>query len=159
MIGLAANLVLAFIWALLWGEVTLGRLVIGFALGYLLLIYAERLTGRRTYTLKAPRILSFGLYFLRELVRANLWVAYDVLHPKRLATPAVLAIPLEARTDLEITLLASLISLTPGTLTLDVAVTPERRTLYVHAMFAGDPETLRREIKDGLERRLLEILR
>lgn len=65
--------------------------------------------------------------------------------------------PIEAKTDLEITLLANLITLTPGTLTLDVA--PDRKSLYVHAMFVDDPEQIRAEIKNGMERRLLEVMR
>ena len=69
----------------------------------------------------------------------------------------VIEVPIEAKTDLEITLLANLITLTPGTLTLDVA--PDRKSLYVHAMFVDDPEQIRAEIKNGMERRLLEVMR
>ena len=54
-------------------------------------------------------------------------------------------------------MLANLITLTPGTLTLDVA--PDRKSLYVHAMFVDDPEQIRAEIKNGMERRLLEVMR
>jgi multicomponent Na+:H+ antiporter subunit E len=38
-------------------------------------------------------------------------------------------------------------------------VAPDRKSLYVHAMFAGDPEKVRAEIKNGMERRLLELMR
>ena len=61
------------------------------------------------------------------------------------------------RTDLEITLLANLITVTPGSFSLDVS--DDRSVLYVHAMYVDDPEALRREIKDGFERRVLELLR
>ncbi|NNJ70240.1 MAG: Na+/H+ antiporter subunit E, partial [Kiritimatiellales bacterium] len=71
--------------------------------------------------------------------------------------PGVIGIPLDAETDLEITMLANIISLTPGTLSLDVS--EDRKTLYIHAMYVINPEDLRNEIKDGLERRLLELLR
>jgi multicomponent Na+:H+ antiporter subunit E len=71
--------------------------------------------------------------------------------------PAIIAIPLDARTDVEITLLSNLIALTPGSLGLDVS--DDRSVLYVHGMFVDDPEAFCREIKDGLERRLLELLR
>jgi multicomponent Na+:H+ antiporter subunit E len=64
---------------------------------------------------------------------------------------------LAARTDLEITLVANLVSLTPGTLSLDVS--DDRRTLYVHVMFMDDIEAVRGAIKDGIERRVLEVLR
>ncbi|MBW3600685.1 MAG: Na+/H+ antiporter subunit E, partial [Planctomycetes bacterium] len=60
-------------------------------------------------------------------------------------------------TDDEITLLANLITLTPGTLSLDVS--EDRKTLFVHAMYIEDPEKLRRHVKEGMERRVLELLR
>jgi multicomponent Na+:H+ antiporter subunit E len=69
----------------------------------------------------------------------------------------VIGIPLEAKTDLEITVLANLITMTPGTLSLDVS--PDRKTLYVHAMYIKNPEALRFDIKENLERRVLELLR
>src|SRR5690606_901199 len=96
-------------------------------------------------------------YFLKEMLLANLRVAYDVITPTYYMRPAVVSIPLDARTDLEITLLAMCITLTPGTLSLDVST--DRRVLYIHAMFAEDPDALRHEIKNGFERRLLELLR
>ncbi len=67
-----------------------------------------------------------------------------------------MAVPLDARTDGQIAVLSNLISLTPGTLSLDVS--PDRRTLYVHAMSVSSPDVLRREIKEGFERRVLEAL-
>ncbi|MCC7423674.1 MAG: Na+/H+ antiporter subunit E [Planctomycetaceae bacterium] len=74
-------------------------------------------------------------------------------------TPGVIAIPLDVRTDAEITLLANLITLTPGSVSLDLSA--DRRTLYVHAMYidGGDVEAYRRSVKEGLERRVLELLR
>jgi multicomponent Na+:H+ antiporter subunit E len=73
--------------------------------------------------------------------------------------PGVVAIPLDARTDVEIALLANLITLTPGSVTLDLS--EDRRVLYVHAMYidGGDVEAYVRSVKEGLERRVLELLR
>lgn len=73
--------------------------------------------------------------------------------------PGVVAIPLDARTDVEIALLANLITLTPGSVTLDLS--EDRRVLYVHAMYidGGDVEAYRRSVKESLERRVLELLR
>jgi multicomponent Na+:H+ antiporter subunit E len=71
--------------------------------------------------------------------------------------PGVVAVPLDARTDAEITLLANLITLTPGTLSLDVSA--DRSFLYVHAMYVDDVNDVKRQIKDGFERRLLEVMR
>ena len=74
------------------------------------------------------------------------------------ATPGIIAVPLDAETDTEITILANLISLTPGTLSL--LVSPDRRTLYVHAMYLDEgPDALRADLKQQMERRVLELLR
>lgn len=108
---------------------------------------------------KVPKIISLILFFIKELVVASLKVAYDVVTPKFIMKPSVLALPLDAESDLEITILASLISLTPGTLSIDV--TDDRKILYVHAMYTtnGDMDILKNEIKQGFERRILEITR
>ncbi len=73
--------------------------------------------------------------------------------------PGVVAVPLDAKTDIEITLLACLITLTPGSVSLDLS--EDRKTLFVHAMYIDnqDVEAYRRSIKEGLERRVLELLR
>jgi multicomponent Na+:H+ antiporter subunit E len=84
-------------------------------------------------------------------------VAFDVITPSQYMRPGVVAIPLTAKTDNEITMLANLISLTPGTLSLDVS--DDRSVLYIHAMYVDDPDELRHEIKAGFERRVLEVLR
>lgn len=155
--GLLIHLLLALTWAALAGGLTLSRLAVGFVLGYLLLVFAERLGGGPRYTAKAAKLAAFLGFFLVELVRANARVAVDVLTRAHRSAPGVVAVPLAARSDLEVTLLANLVSLTPGTLSLELSA--DRRTLYVHAMFAADAEAVRREIREGLERRLLEILR
>ena len=69
----------------------------------------------------------------------------------------MVGVPLDATTDAEIALLANLVTLTPGTLSLDVSA--DRRVLYVHGMFVDDPDELRRAVKQGFERRVLELLR
>ena len=71
--------------------------------------------------------------------------------------PAILAIPLDVKTDLEITAFANLITLTPGTLSLEVS--EDRKTLYIHAMYVDDINLFKERLKKGLERRLLQVLR
>jgi multicomponent Na+:H+ antiporter subunit E len=95
-------------------------------------------------------------FFLWELVLANLRVAFDVLTPRHRMRPGIIAVPLAARSDLEITLFANLISLTPGSLSLDVS--DDRRVLYVHATYLEDAEALRARVKRAFERRVVELL-
>jgi len=152
------NILLSFIWALLTGEVSVGNLALGFVLGYFALVLLYPATGKKSsYFQKTMQFIRFALFFTKELVVSSYRVAIDVVKPLPLMRPGVIGIPLDAETDLEITMLANVISLTPGTLSLDVS--PDRKTLYIHAMYVINPDDLRTEIKDGLERRLLELLR
>ncbi len=94
-----------------------------------------------------------GLFFY-ELVRSVKDVALTVLQPRRSIRPAIVAVPLSLRSDAGITLLANLITLTPGTTSLHVS--KDRSTLYVHVMNASAQSV--RQIKDGFERRVKEVL-
>lgn len=152
-----ANLLLAIVWAALLGEIDLENLVFGFLLGYLVLAWTRSVPGSNAYAARLPRAIGLLLFFLWELVLSTFRVALDVITPRPLRRPGVVAVPLAAETDLEITLLASLITLTPGSLSLDVS--EDRKTLFVHTMFLDDPDEFRRRIKEGFERRVLGLLR
>jgi len=151
------NISLALGWAALCGEVSLKNLVIGFVLGYLVLGAGRNIVGESTYFLKVRQTFVFLFAFIWALVASAFSVAALVLLPWRTSHPAILEVPLDAESDLEIVFLGNIISLTPGTLTLEVA--PDRSALFVHCMDAPDPEQVRREIKEGLERPLLELMR
>lgn len=152
-----ANLILAIAWAALTGSFTPGNVLVGFVFAFIALTTLQPDLGQSGYFRKVPRVLSFALFYLQELLLANLRVAYTVIMPRPRMRPGVVGVPLDARTDAEITLLANLITLTPGTLSLDVS--PDRSVLYIHALDVADAESFRAEIKDGLERRVLEVLR
>lgn len=154
---LLLNVTLSLAWAFAAGDLTAGRLAQGFALGYLALALTGRAIGAGVYLRKSIALAKLIAFFLKDLVTANLRVAFDIVTPHHYMRPGVVAIPLDVETDIEITLLGNLITLTPGTLALDVAA--DRRTMYIHSMYIKDPEELRREIKDGLERRILELMR
>jgi multicomponent Na+:H+ antiporter subunit E len=150
------NILLAIAWSALTGQFSEIDLAFGFALGYVILWSLRRqLRGERYFT-KVPQVIHFVVYVVWEIILANINVARTVLvTPKEQIRPGIVAIPLDIRTDAEITMLANLITLTPGTLSLDVA--DDRSCLYVHAINIGDPEQFRRGIKDGFERLVYEV--
>ena len=157
MTGFLLNLVLAIVWALLSGSINLANLVVGFLFGYVVLWLVQPVLGKTSYFRRVPQATRFLGYFLMELALANLVVARDVLSPRPRRRPGVVAVPLDARTDAEITFLSIVILLTPGTLVLDVS--EDRTKLYVHTMFLDTPEELCEAVKDGFERRVLELMR
>lgn len=108
--------------------------------------------------LKPFWLLNLLAYFLWDLIRSSVEVAWDVVTPQTLAEPKLLLLPLDARTDTEIMATANLISLTPGTLTVDVS--DDRKHLLIHAMFgASNPQATKAGLKRGIERRVLRVLR
>ena len=150
------NIALAIIWAALWGSPTLTMLMAGYVLGFFTLWFASPVFGmRRSYFLRSWRVVRLILYFLYELVMSSVRVAYDVLTPNDYSTPAILEMPLDVKTDFQILLITNLISLTPGTLSLDVS--SDRKTLTFHAMYADNPEALISEMKNGMERMVREV--
>lgn len=154
---LLLNILLAIAWVLLIGEVEFETFVEGMIIGYLILWISKSALGGTKYFKKIPLTINFIFYFIKELIVANLKVAFDIITPKDYMNPGIIAVPLDAQTDVEIVLLANLLTLTPGTLSLDVS--SDRKTLYVHALYVKDAESFRKEIKEGLEKRLLEVLR
>lgn len=101
--------------------------------------------------------LSLLLLFTRELILSALKVAGMVLQPTLRIRPAIIAHPLTVTTDAQITLLANMITLTPGTLSVDVSA--DRKTLYVHAIDIESKEALIGDIAAGFERKILEVMR
>ena len=149
---LLGSILLALAWAALQGEITLVNLLTGYCVGFAILSLLA-LGGVMPSTLVVRTTHAVGLagFFAWELLLANFRVAADVLRGNRMR-PAVVAIPLDVRSDGEILLLAMLINITPGSVTIDLS--DDRRTLYVHVMHMKSAEQTRREIKDGFERRV-----
>lgn len=154
---LLGNVLLALAWAALRGDFSLGSLLSGQIVGYvvLLLLVKGGVLGESRYVGKVHLAVGLMAFFLWELVRANLRLALDVATPHFHMKPGILAIPLAATKDAEILLLAMLINLTPGSVALDVS--PDRKTMYVHVMYIDSPEAARADIKDGFERRVMQL--
>ena len=151
------NIVLALSWGALTGNFKPANLLIGFVLGYGALFIIRRALEPSDYFVKVRQVIRFVLFFLWELILANLRVAYDVLTPGFHMQPRVIGIPLEARTDAEIMALTYFINLTPGSVVLDIST--DRSTMFIHAMYAPNADATRREIKEGGERRILRLMR
>ena len=153
---LLLNIVLALAWVALTGDFNPGNFATGFVLVYLILVLTEAAMGNSSgYFRRMWLVVSFGLFFLKELVISSVRVARWVLSPALTMRPAVVAVPLDIETDAQITLLGNMITLTPGTFTLDVS--GDHETIYIHVFDVDDVEAFRQEIKQGFERRILEV--
>jgi multicomponent Na+:H+ antiporter subunit E len=151
------TLVFAFGWAAATGEVSLPSLVFGALIGSVALFVIRAHVSGPTGMGRLRRIARLKLLFWRELWLSAFRVARLVLRPdlERHLRPAIVAYPLNVTRDAEITLLANLITLTPGTLS--VEVTEDRKHLLIHAIDLGDRDAFIAEIRDGFEKRVKEV--
>ena len=142
-------------WAALTGTFTLPNMLLGGALGG---VAVYTFTGSRPAgPRRLKRAWQLALLFVYELLLSAVRVAALVVRRDMMSqiAPAVVAFPLRAQKDAEITLLANLISLTPGTLSIDVS--EDRKVLYVHALECRDRGALVKSIADGFERQVIEV--
>jgi multicomponent Na+:H+ antiporter subunit E len=158
MVGLLLlNLILALTWAALQGELNVANLVIGFLVSAVLIFLFRRMFFGSLYFRKVLLGLTLTLVFIKELIKSNIAVLRVVLNPRLRVRSGVIAVPTELTNDVALTILANMITLTPGTLTLDIS--PDRRYLYVHTLNLDDPEDVKQKIRLAFEVYLRELSR
>ncbi len=150
------NIILAFVWCLLQGEISLRQFMIGSLVGLLAMLFFPRsFHQERRYFRKVTLSVQLVFFFVKELLIANWTVVRQVLAPELKIQSGIVAYPLSLQNDVLITLLANMITLTPGTLSVEVA--PDRQFLFIHFLDVDDVEEEIRIIKDGFEHYLLLI--
>ena len=150
------SVVLAICWLLLVNTVALNSIVFAVLVG----IFVPMLI--RPYWPDMPRlsrplmIIEYVLMVLYDIVKANVDVALIVLFkPAKALQPAWVCVPLDITSPEAITVLAGTITLTPGTVSCDLAA--DGHAILVHCLHAPDPAAVRDDIKTRYERRLKEI--
>lgn len=154
---LLLNILLAVTWSALSGNFEPINLGFGFILGFVVLrVIAFSNNLPNSYFSRFFRIFEFIFFFVFEVIKANIRLAVTILSPRMNLRPAVIAYPLELKSEAGIILLANLITLTPGTLSLDIS--GDRKVLYIHTIYLKNADIFRTEIREGYERRVREIL-
>jgi len=150
------SLLLLLVWLLLNDSLAPGQILLGAVLGVLIPLFAKRF-WQQTPELRRPfSALQLAGLVLYDIVVANFVVARIVLGPSSAVKPAFVRVPLDVTGDFAITLLASVVSLTPGTVSAELD--DRRRYLLVHALSEEDPDALVHRIKSRYERHVKEIL-
>lgn len=147
---------LTLVWILLQNQFSAGMVVFGLIIGILVPIGTAQWWPDRPGTIRVGRMLAYCVLVTWDIIVANVQVAWIILTKSNAQMkPAWVVVPLELRTPEAITMLASTITLTPGTVSADLS--DEGHSLLVHALDTDDPDAVRDEIKSRYERRLLEI--
>ncbi|MBS8266013.1 Na+/H+ antiporter subunit E [Mesobacillus boroniphilus] len=151
------NFILAFVWMFLKTSYSPASFFVGYFFGLLIIYIFRRFFTSRFYLLRVVAVVNLIYIFSKELLLSNIAVLKAVLRPKLNIKPGIFAFPTELKEDWEITMLANLITLTPGTLVVDVS--PDNRILYVHAMDISDADEAIQSIKNTFEKAIMEVSR
>lgn len=151
------NILLAFTWMFLKNEYSGNTFIIGYILGLLILIVFRHFFNERFYMLRVYAVMKLVLLFFRELILSNIAVLKVILKPRLTITPGIFALETKLTKDWEITILANLITLTPGTLVVNVSA--DNKTLYIHAMDLADKQEAIDNIKNTFEKAIMEVSR
>jgi multicomponent Na+:H+ antiporter subunit E len=151
------TLILAVIWAAITGTFTLLNLLLGAAIGVIALFILRASLAPPRRLRQVRRLVSLAGLFFYELLMSAVKVAIIVLKPDLRASlrPGIIAVPLDVKSNAEITLLANLITLTPGTLSIDLS--EDRSKLFVHVITLETPEAVIADIKNGFEKKVMEV--
>lgn len=149
--------ILAILWAGATGSFSGLNLLFGGLVGAVAVFILRASLAERSALRRLRRIVSLSWLFLRELIMSAVRVAYVVIQPdlSKVVRPAMVEVPLKVKSDAEITILANLITLTPGTLSVDVS--EDKSVLYVHALSIDTPEALIADIANGFEKKVQEV--
>jgi len=150
------NFILLFVvWLLLTHQFNFGNILLAAILAWFIPLGVSRVRTAATPVKKPHRIAAFLGLLLGDIVVSNIVVARQVLGAPERLQPGFIAIPLDLKEALPITILASTISLTPGTVSIEI--TEDRKTLYVHALHVECETKLVDRIKYRYEKPLKEI--
>ncbi|MGB8492097.1 MAG: Na+/H+ antiporter subunit E [Bacteroidales bacterium] len=147
-------------WFLLTFEFTLANLIVGAVAALITSLVFTRFFINNVYKLVQPhRYFWFIVYlvvFIRECIKANLDVAYRVLHPAMPIRPGIVKVRTTLKSDLARTLLANSITMTPGTISVDIV----GDFLYVHWIYirSDDPEVYTGMITGAFEKYIKRII-
>lgn len=146
-----ATLVLSIsaIWLLLRGDASPGNFFVGLILALISILFLRRTYNQERSFRRVGGIIHFIINFTRELIVANIQVLKIVLSPKLNIRPAIIAFKTDCKTPLGLTLLANSITLTPGTLSIDIS--EDQSNIYIHILDMENPDRVRDDIRRGLE--------
>ena len=153
---LSLNIGISLVWAFLHTSFTVKHLVVGFILGAILIwILSPFLSNHNFYLIRILRIIKLMVIFLIELVKACFHVLYHIFQIELKIKPGIIRMEIDLDTPGEITLLANLITLTPGTLTVEVA--KDNSALYIHTLVIDDAKSICDGIHNSFEKNIKKV--
>mgnify|MGYP001170023061 FL=1 len=151
------NILLAFLWIFFQDNWSFLTFLEGYIIGIFILLFTRRFFKAPFYLLFVYAAFKLVYVFVRELISSAITVIRQVLRPKINITPGIFRIDTDLKGDVEITLLSLLICLTPGSVVMEV--TPDYKSLYVHAMDIPDSKNSVLKSQKIFERAIKDVTR
>jgi len=149
------NILTAVLWMFLQSSFTPATFVFGYLIGMLILIILRRFLIFELYFRRLWAMVKLFFLFVVELTKANIDMVKVVLKPKLNHQPGIVAVRTQLETNVEITLLAALISLTPGTISMDFS--EDNKTIYIHSIDVPDKDEMIEDIRNSFEKAIMEV--
>ncbi|WP_453994168.1 Na+/H+ antiporter subunit E [Bacillus nitroreducens] len=157
LLQLVLNIFIAFAWMFIANSYDFGSFFGGFLIGLLLIFVLRRSFSHRFYLHNVWAVIKLIFIFFRELILSNYAIMKVVVKPKLDIKPGIFALPIELEKDWEILTLSNLITLTPGTLVMDIS--DDKKLLYIHSMDLQDVDAAISSIKNTFEKAIMEVSR
>ena len=156
-IQLLINIFIALLWMFLNDAWSILSLFTGYLVGLVVIFSMRKFFPTRFYIITLFAVVKLFFVFSRELISSSVLVIRQVLRPKLNITPGIFTMKTELEGEWEITLLALLLSLTPGSVVLEVS--PDNKTFYIHAMDIPASSNAVLQAKDSFEKAIREVTR
>ena len=151
------NLFIAFLWTLFSGQMTVATFAFGYMIGVVIVFLMHRFFGERFYLVRLWAFIKLILLFLVETFQSFFWVAKFILNPKAKYRPGIFKYDTKLESDWEITAISMLITLTPGSVVMEVS--PDRKSIYLHGMdLTGQNQVLLSSL-EKFEKAIMEVTR
>lgn len=144
---------LALVWVALWEDPSLANILVGAAIGTAAVAAVPLTPGEARPAIRPWPALRLLVYFLWKLVEASLVVAWEVVTPRIRINEAIVAVPIHGVSEGFTTVVANMITLTPGTVVVEVRENPT--ILYVHVLHFRGVERVRQDVR-ALEEMVME---
>ena len=156
-IQLLINIFIALLWMFLNDTWSILSLFTGYLVGLVVILSMRKFFPTRFYIITLFAVVKLFFVFIRELISSSVLVIRQILRPKLNITPGIFTMKTELEGEWEITLLALLLSLTPGSVVLEVS--PDNKTFYIHAMDIPASSNAVLQAKDSFEKAIREVTR
>jgi multicomponent Na+:H+ antiporter subunit E len=149
------NFLLALIWVIATGVATAENFIFGFLIGFGILWVTTTKKSKRKYFTLLPKLTYFVLFLIWKIILSNITTVKESLYSKSKLEPAIVRVPLTLKDDFHISTFANLVSLTPGTMVMDIS--DDKKVMYVHVMHLEDRDKFIQEVKKDFENKLIEL--